>query len=341
VSEAVASGPSSSPATPSPATPSPAAPSDRQPNLVIARVHLRLGSLGLARAELETLAGRNLLDDDAIRDLAEARWRTGDLAGAGEAAVAYLESHPDDVLALVIAAEAQADLGRPSEARRLAAKALEQAGGSLDPLFAGMPRSQVWPVDPGAAALPAGVLFDDLHPGPLPTAASGNGSAGAGASDPVVHEPLDPGVPAAIVGGQSLWGDDDEPIAPSEPLDSAALFHAGRVAVEAGRIEDAATALILALRAAPGLAPAVLDVLAGRGEALLVLVRGDAQRIVGREAEALRDHATAASGLGSAGSALTDLDQTNDQTHDHVQGQTHDEGPEQTPDQTRSSQENS
>ena len=272
-------------------------PAPRQPDLVIARIHLRLGSLGLARAELETLAGRDLLDDEAIRDLAEARWRTGDLTGAGEAAAAYLESHADDVLALVIAAEAQADLGRPGEARRLAGRAIEGAAGSLDPLFAGMQRSQIWPVDPGSAALPAGVLFDDLHPGPLSTAGSGNGaSSGWGDVGPVVHEPLEPGVPAAIVGGQSLWGDEDavEIVDAPEPT---TLFHAGRTAVEAGRIEDAATALIIALRASPSLAPAVLDLLAGRGEPLLVLVRGDAQRIVGRETEALRDHATAASSL--------------------------------------------
>lgn len=268
---------------------------DRQADLIVARIHLRLGSLGLARAELETLAGRDLLDDEAIRDLAEARWRTGDITGAGEAAVAYLESHPDDVLALVIAAEAQADLGRPSEARRLAGRALEGSSGSLDPIFAGMPRSQVWPVDPGAPALHAGVLFDDLHPGPLPIGGSGDGTFGGGADG--VHEPLEPGVPAAIVGGQSLWGEEDEPRASTEALDPAILFHAGRVAVEAGRIDDAAAALILALRASPGLAPAVLDLLAGRGEALLVVVRGDAHRIVGREAEALRDHATAASGI--------------------------------------------
>jgi len=283
VSEAIANGPP------------PSATADRPPDLIIARVHLRLGSLGLARAELETLAGRNSLDDDAIRDLAEARWRTGDMAGAGEAAAAYMESHPDDVVALVIAAEAQADLGRPSEARRLASRALELASGSLDPVFAGMPRSQVWPVDPDSAAVPAGVLFDELHPGPLPTTGSGTGAFGS-ASDGV-HEPLEPGVPAAIVGGQSLWGDEDEPSPPAEALDSSTLFHAGRVAVEAGRVDDAAAALILAMRASPSLGPAVLDLLAGRGESLLVLVRGDAQRIVGREAEALRDHATAASGL--------------------------------------------
>ena len=147
-----------------------AAATQRHPDLVIAHVHLRLGSLGIARAELETLAGRDLLDDDGIRDLAEARWRTGDGPGAGEAAAAYLESRPDDVLALVIAAEAQADLGRPGEARRLAGIALEHAAGSLDPIFAGMPRSSIWPVDAGAAGMSAGVLFDELQPGPLPTA---------------------------------------------------------------------------------------------------------------------------------------------------------------------------
>lgn len=280
------------------AAPAAAAPAARHPDLVMARVHLRLGSLGLARAELETLAGRDLLDDEAIRDLAEARWRTGDMTGAGEAAAAYLEARPDDILALVIAAEAQADLGRPSEARRLAGRALDRGAGSLDPIFAGMPRSQIWPVDPGAAATPAGVLFDDLHPGPLPTAATGNGAVpGAwGSGEPAVHEPLEAGVPAVIVGGRSLWGD-DEPILAAAVLDPTTLFHAGRVALETGRPQDAATALILALRASPGLAPAVLDLLAGRGEPLLVLVRGDAQRIVGREAEALRDHAAAASGL--------------------------------------------
>ncbi|MFN8631135.1 MAG: hypothetical protein U0838_12715 [Chloroflexota bacterium] len=40
----------------------------------------------LARAELEALAGRGRLDDAALLDLAEVRWRTGDLGGAGDAA---------------------------------------------------------------------------------------------------------------------------------------------------------------------------------------------------------------------------------------------------------------
>ena len=63
------------------------------------------------------------------------------------------------------------------------------------------------------------------------------------------------------------------------------------------------TGLILALRASPGLAPAVLDLLAGRGEPILALVRGDAQRIVGREVEAMRDHAEAAGAVSPTESA--------------------------------------
>jgi tetratricopeptide (TPR) repeat protein len=278
--------------------PAAAASAPRHADLVIARVHLRMGSLGIARAELETLAGRDLLDDEAVRDLAEARWRTGDVTGAGEAAVAYLEINADDVLALTIAAEAQADLGRPAEARRLAGRALERASGSLDPVFAGMPRSNVWPVDADAAA-PAGVLFDDLHPGPLPTP-PGDGSAAwrwsTDVDDAALDELLETRLPAAMVGGQSLWGDDDLRVA-AAALDPTTLFHAGRVALEAGRTEEAATGLILALRAAPSLAPAILDLLGGRAEPILVLVRGDAQRVVGREAEALRDHAAAAGRL--------------------------------------------
>jgi tetratricopeptide (TPR) repeat protein len=277
----------------------------RDPDLILARVHLLLGSLSLARTELETLAGRGALDDEAIRDLAEARWRTGDVAGAGEAAVAWLEAHPDDILGLVIAAEAQAALGRPAEARRLAGRALERANGSLDPVFAGMQRSQIWPVEAGSGVGPVGVLFDDLHPGPhlVPPLGAGGldgahgAAAGTARADP--HGPFEPGVPAALATGPSLWGDDAAGMdaASDDALDPATLFHRARAALEDGQTAEAATGLILALRALPGLAPAILDLLAGRGEPILTLVRGDAQRIVGREVEAMRDHAVAAGGV--------------------------------------------
>jgi hypothetical protein len=279
----------------------------RDPDLVLARIHLLLGSLSLARTELETLAGRGSLDERAIRDLAEARWRTGDVIGAGEAATAWLEGNPDDVLGLVIAAEAQAALGRPGEARRLAGRAMERADGSLDPLFAGMQSSPIWPVEPGTTSGPFGVLFDDLHPGPhavppLPTGAHGGGlrSLADRSASGAPSGPFEPGVPAALATGPSLWGDDAAGMdaAAGDVFDPTTLFHGARLALEAGRPAEAGTGLILALRAEPGLAPAVLDLLAGRGEPILALVRGDAQRIVGREIEAMRDHATAAGGLG-------------------------------------------
>jgi hypothetical protein len=133
-----------------------------------------MGSLVLARAELEAFAGRGELDDDAIVDLAEARWRTGDLAGAGEVASAAIAAGHEDPLALIIAAEAIAALGRPGEARRLAGRALDAVHGSLDPLFAGMPRSLIWPIDPepvaGTAAAPALPPIADDHLTPLPDA---------------------------------------------------------------------------------------------------------------------------------------------------------------------------
>ena len=132
----------------------------RGPDLALARLHLRLGSLALARAELETLAGRDALDQDGLVDLAEARWRTGDLAGAGEAAAAALDDEDGPLLALVIAAEAAAARGRPTEARRLADRAMEVADGSIDALFAGMPRAAVWPPDAAAPPPSPTTMFD-------------------------------------------------------------------------------------------------------------------------------------------------------------------------------------
>ena len=129
----------------------------RRTSLRLARVHLRLGSLALARAELEALSSHGILDDDGLLDLAEARWRTGDLPAAGEAAIALVDRGRDDVVALVIAAESIAAEGRPTEAKRLADRAVEAAGEPLDAVFAGMPRSSIWPgevleADDGAVA---------------------------------------------------------------------------------------------------------------------------------------------------------------------------------------------
>lgn len=134
-------------------------PVPRDPNLRLAGVHLRLGSIALARAELETLAGADALDQDGRIDLVEARWRSGDLSGAGEVARAVLAEGDEPVIALVVAAEAAASLGRPSEARRLASRALELSDGSIDPVFAGMARAAVWPADPSEPVPSPATLF--------------------------------------------------------------------------------------------------------------------------------------------------------------------------------------
>ena len=263
---------------------------ERAVDLVLARIHLRLGSLGLARAELETLAGRNSLDEEGIRDLAEVRWRTGDLPGAGEAAAAYLEARPDDVFALIIAAEIQASLGRPGEARRLAGRALERSDGPIDAVFSGMPRSSVWPIDPGSAVEPAGVLFAEL------AAASGSGSAftETPAAEPAA---LTDAGSAREARGAGLWDRQAGTAAPTLP-DPAELLARARDALAADRPGQAAAGLALAIRAEPSLAPAVLDLIAGRPEPVLALVRGDAHRIVGHEAEAMRDYAAAVAAIG-------------------------------------------
>ncbi len=128
----------------------------RSASLVLARLHLRTGALALARTELETLAGRDALDDAGIQDLAEVRWRTGDVAGAGEAVTALLEgaSEGDPVagdgqsIIWVIAAEAAAARGRPTEARRHAERLRAVDSATIDAIFAGAARSSAWPPDP-------------------------------------------------------------------------------------------------------------------------------------------------------------------------------------------------
>jgi tetratricopeptide (TPR) repeat protein len=211
--------------------------------LRIAALHLRTGQHALARAQLEALAGRGRLDTDALLDLAEVRWRTGDLAGAGDAANVLLSRGSESVLALVIAAEAVAAAGRPVEARRLSTRALEVAAGPLDPLFAGMPRSMIWPAV--AARQPAPSL-------PVRRGRGGAGEAGGA------------------------------------PSTAAEAFAGGRAALARGDASRAALLLGVAIRLEPGFADDVLRAVAGRDDQpLLALVRGDALRLLGREAEAL------------------------------------------------------
>lgn len=241
---------------------------ERDTDLVVARLHLRLGSLQLARAELEQMAGRNGLDTEGLVDLAEARWRTGDLTGAGEAASVALAAGSENVVAFVVAAEATAVAGRPAEARRLASRALELADLAVGDVFAGMPRSSIWPMESGMEA-----VAEPLFEAELAVAA--------------------PATPAVASHAPGLWDETSGIDLPDPQLS----FDAGRAALTDGRLEAAALQLALALRLAPALAPAILDAIAPYDCPELTLVKGDAYRLLGHERDARLAFAEAAESI--------------------------------------------
>jgi hypothetical protein len=267
----------------------------RPADLALARAHLRLGSLTLARAELETLAGAGELDGPGRVDLAEARWRTGDLAGAGEAAMEALAALGDQATALVIAAEAAAALGRPNEARRLAMRALDCVDGSIDGIFAGMPRSAVWPADAAEPPPTAATLFQqDSIPAQARRAGDSEALVASTLRSPVAELPA-AGTTSRTPVTPGFWDVDTagEPAAPDLP-DPAEELEAARRALVAGSLDEAALRFAVTLRLAPALAPAVLEATEGGAGPALQVVRGDAFRLVGLETEARRAYAMAA-----------------------------------------------
>ena len=273
----------------------PDAPRTRTPELVLAHAHLRLGSLALARAELETIAGLGKLGTAGLVDLAEVRWRTGDLVGAGEAAGVALQGDEEDPVALVIAAEAAAALGRPNEARKLASRAMVAATGSIDVIFAGMPRSAAWPPDADEPPPTAPTLFDRA-PEP-PTRREPNG---AGTDHPAT--PTETGrttIGTAPVGPvtRGFWDEDieEDPAARDAP-DPALELEAGKAALVAGALDEAALRFGIALRLAPALAPAILEATAGARVPSLIVLRGDAHRVAGHEMEAREAYMIASHG---------------------------------------------
>lgn len=296
----------------------------RTPDLALARVHLRLGALALARAELETLAGRDALDADGLLDLVEARWRTGDLTGAGEAAALVLGDESDGpLIALVVSAEAALHRGRPTEARRYADLAVAAAGASIDAVFAGMPRGPIWPPDATELPAPAPTLFETpiagsaLAGGPATGPVPGSaGSHPAPVARPGAAPAPDPGGPDVVVqpGSIGLWESVDGVPAPTAgagapdragagPIrhradvaapDGATLLDLGRAALDSGDPAEAAVRFALALRLEPTLAATVLAAIADDERQDLTLVRGDAFRLLGREPEARAAYAEAA-----------------------------------------------
>ena len=92
------------------------------------------------------------------------------------------------MIALVIAAEAVAAAGRPSEARRLADRAIEATGEPLDALFAGMPRQRDLAgrrTGDGEveAFVPDSVAVDSASPAAVDAFASGRAALAAGDVD--------------------------------------------------------------------------------------------------------------------------------------------------------------
>jgi hypothetical protein len=95
----------------------------------------------------------------------------------------------------------------------------------------------------------------------------------------------------------TLWDSDGDTGADViESPDPSQTLEAGRAALVAGSLDEAALRFGLALRLAPALAPAVLEATDGVRAPALIVVRGDAYRLVGHEAEARAAYALAAQG---------------------------------------------
>ncbi len=265
--------------------------------LRMARLHLRAGALALARAELEAFAGRGVLDEEALADLAEARWRTGDLAGAGEAALYSVDRGRDELLTLVVAAEAMAAMDRPDEALALANRALEAAGGQLDAVFAGMSRSLIWPDAATAPDVP------DVPDAPRLPATPVMGVTTVAPAAPAAFEPaaMVPVMAPVSIADEADADPGDAPDAPAPASLSAAArarrgaaqaaaeaYAGGRGALAHGDLATAAIRLAVSIRLEPAFAQAVLDEIGALpADPGLALVAGDALRILGREGEAL------------------------------------------------------
>jgi hypothetical protein len=258
--------------------------------------------LVLARSELEDLERRGLLDALGRAWLAEARWRSGDMEDAAAAARAHLEGGGEDPIAMCIAAEAAADGGRPAEARALIDRLGPPDAATLDALFAGMPRRAFWPSiggDPtttdtlfGETSHLAGAGRRDRHgpPAEAPRRETPASRASTGSSASVrtvpgpreVFESTDPGLwpagAAAAEGAHPGTG-------PSLDIDPLLELAQAREELSTDP-ERALVRLSLVLRIDPTLAPAVLDAISLRREPAAELIRGDAQRLLGRHLEA-------------------------------------------------------
>ena len=274
-----------------------AAATARSADARLARVHLRGGLLTLARATLESMAGAGTLDRDAMADLAEVRWRSGDLEGAADAARAHQASGGEEPLAALIIAEDMARSGREADANPIAGSLYERVGGAMDVLFANEPRSAIWPPeDEGWMASGA------AEPGHWGLLVGGSEVAAPSAStwelEPIV-QPVTAAAPAFMPARRGAVGH------PGGATSTGAVVMGGRLAGEelevvdqaiaAGDIAAAVARLAVLLRLDPALAPIILSSAdraaatasgSSRHLSAIHLVRGDAYRSLGRDNEA-------------------------------------------------------
>jgi hypothetical protein len=291
-----------------PARPNPAEARPRTANARLSRLHLRGGLLTLARAELEQMAGTGSLDREALVDLAEARWRSGDLDGAAEAAEAHLAIGGDEPMALLIVAEEAERRGRILDARQRATLVQQRVGEGIERLFAGEHRSTVWPaaapswMDTGATAagrwglLVGGAEVADPDPGTWPTAP---GALGDDMAIPYIDAT---GRAAAGARGSGSTGAGVTTAQLEEARrESAEHLDAAEHDLARGDIAAMVDRLALLLRLDGTLAPVILSIAeraigdvadAPRDMALttnlasLQLLRGDIYRGLGRDMEA-------------------------------------------------------
>jgi hypothetical protein len=297
--------------------------------LRLARLHLRTGMLRLARLELEQLAGAAALDTEGILDLAEVRWRTGDLRGAAEAAGAWLDAgavgaapggaDPDApqvlpagadpdlaraadrdapdrsrALAHAIVAEGLAVRGRHDDASLHVMAALDalagRAGGTVEADLDGLFAGIPARSDAWPAFAP-GVVPDDLEREPA------TGAARRPARRPAERTA---GERPEAQGGEPALAPSTGPSADGTMADVAMtdeIIAAAAERLRAGDDTPAAVLLLLALRATPARAGEILQradaALAARPGSALLLARAEALQALGRTEAAAIAYAVA------------------------------------------------
>jgi hypothetical protein len=243
----------------------------------------------MARAELESLSGRDLLDAPGKLDLAEARWRTGDLHGAGDAEVAYLAANGGEALGFVIAAEAASAGGRHAEARGHVEQARQRMLTDFDSLFAGIPRKAMLPAGWGTTV------------GPVEATKAQPPDARVAAVEPEPEETeVEPPVSGTARTESSAPDGATQPVADPSRVQAGTEIEAGIARLREGDALVAALHFGIALRMTPDSAPAVLSAIDDRHDPALELVRGDALRMLGHEGDADRAYLSVASALSAA-----------------------------------------